>query len=110
MENHPKEIGDDSVESGRQDEGHGGRDAKFQVFIVYNGLERPLDVNPNQAIQAVLSHALALYGVQGDQTLALFLNGNTRLDSTSSVESAGIVPGTRLLLRPTQMQSGIQCG
>lgn len=109
VEKQEQEFGDDSDERGRQNS-DGGRGNKFEVVIIYNGLERPLEVNRDQAIQAVLAHSLALYGVQGDQTLALFLNGNTRLDPNISVEDAGVTPGARLLLRPTQVQSGVTCG
>jgi hypothetical protein len=111
MENQQKEFGDDSGERGRPDGMNGGgRDNAFEIVILYNGLERTLKVNSHEAIHAVLARSLALYGVQGDQTLALFLDGNAPLNPNSNVGASGVVPGSRVLLRPTQVQSGVTCG
>ena len=74
--------------------------SKFSITIIYNGVPQPLEVNGNQAVQAVLSHALQLFGLQnapGD--LGLYNESNTLLDPNRSVEDSGIVAGTRLQLR-----------
>lgn len=81
----------------------GGNDNKFEVTVSYNGVNKPLEVNRNQAVQSVISRTLELFhNPTGD--LGLFLGG-TELPNTS-VEAAGITPGALLLLRPRQVRGG----
>ncbi|MCC6947018.1 MAG: hypothetical protein IT539_04545 [Bradyrhizobiaceae bacterium] len=82
----------------------GGQDNKFEVTISYNGLAKTLEVNRNQAVQAVLSRSLELFASPtGD--LRLFIGG-TELQTNVSVEAAGIKPGSQLLLRPRRVRGG----
>lgn len=80
---------------------------KFEVTVIYNGLERKIEVNEHQAVQAVLQHAIHEFGItQNAQPLALFNAGGAELAANQSVRDAGIKTGDRLLLRPTTVRGG----
>jgi hypothetical protein len=80
---------------------------KFSIFIIYNGVEKPLEVNVHEAVKAVLEHAIHLYGpIPNPHTLSLFTVAGQELDDNKSVQSAGIKPGDKLLLRPSQVKGG----
>ena len=81
-------------------------ETKFTVTVVYNGVGKPLEVNAHQAVQAVLAHALQLFGLApGGEPMVLATNAG-ELDLHQSVESAGIRPGGQLLLRPRTVRGG----
>jgi len=80
---------------------------KFAVAIVYNGITRQLEVQPEEQTQAVLARAVALFGVQqGGHLLSLFTPDNVEVSDNQSVENAGIVAGETLLLRPSTVRGG----
>ena len=73
---------------------------KFEISIIYNGVTQPLEVNANQALQAVFQRALQLFQLQNAPgNLGLADLNNNQLDLNRSVTDAGITPGTRLQLR-----------
>lgn len=82
----------------------GGQDSKFQITVSFNGINKPLEVNKNQAVQSVISRALELFQ-QSAGTVGLFLGG-AELQPNVSVEAAGITAGAILLLRPRQVRGG----
>ena len=82
----------------------GGQDNKFQVTVSYNGVNKPLEVNSNQSVQAVFARAMELFNQPGGD-LALFIGANP-VAVQQSVAEAGIVPGTILLLRPRNVGGG----
>ncbi len=80
---------------------------RFQVIIVYNGLERPVNVNEHEAVQALLQSALNTFDIhQGRENFALFTEAGQQLDPNVSVKDAGIAPDAKLLLRPRQVSGG----
>src|SRR5436853_7326328 len=80
---------------------------QFEIVVVYNGLEQPLTVNPDQAVQAVLEHAVKLFGItQNAHLLSLFNEQGAELPGNASVHNAGIVEGEKLLLRPSAVKGG----
>ena len=79
-------------------------DNKFTVTVSYGGVNKPLDLNRNQTVQAVFTHAMKLFHSPGGE-LGLFI-GTTELPLNVSVEQAGITPGVTLLLRPRQVRGG----
>lgn len=87
----------------KEDRG-GGQDNKFQITVSFNGINKPVEVNKNQAVQSVISRALELFQ-QSAGTVGLFLGG-AELQPNVSVEAAGITPGAILLLRPRQVRGG----
>lgn len=82
----------------------GGQDNKFTVTVSYGGVNKTLEVNRNQAVQAVFARAMELFHSPAGN-LGLFL-GATELQLTQSVEQAGITAGAILLLRPREVRGG----
>jgi hypothetical protein len=81
-------------------------ETKFTVTVVYNGVSKPLEVNDHQVVQAVLAHALQLFGLApGGEPMVLATAGG-ELDLHQSVDAAGIRPGAQLLLRPRTVRGG----
>ena len=88
----------------KNDEKGGGKDNKFTVTVSYGGVNKTLEVNRNQAVQAVFAHAMGLFHSPAGN-LGLFL-GATELQLNQSVEQAGIIAGATLLLRPREVRGG----
>lgn len=82
----------------------GGQDNKFTVTVTFNGLSKQLEVNKNQATQALITHALALFNQSAD-AVGLFL-GAAEIPAHGSVEAAGVTSGAILVLRPRQVRGG----
>ena len=104
-----KEFGDESVESGRHDEEHGGgRDKPFDIEVVYNGLPKTVSVTKDERLSAVLSQAIAAFGnLPSPHLLGLYdADGNELKDEQQTVHSAKIKKGDRLLLRPSTVKAG----
>jgi hypothetical protein len=52
---------------------------KFEVFIIYNGIKKPLEVRLHELIKAVLQKAIALFGaLPNPHTLSLFTGSGQR--------------------------------
>lgn len=80
---------------------------KFAVQIVYNGVEKPIQVEAEERVTAVLQRAIAAFGVtQQPHLLSLFRQDGTVVDENQSVEQAGLKPGEVLLLRPNAVKGG----
>lgn len=81
---------------------------KFAVTVTYNGLGKLLEVNRNQSLNAVLQHALKLFGVTADPGGFRLLAETTgaELNLNQSVEDAGVVSDTRLVLAPRVVSGG----
>jgi hypothetical protein len=80
---------------------------KFEVLIVYNGISKPLRVQLDERVAAVLQGAIAAFGiVQNPHLLALFRENGSELPDGESVERAGLKPGEILLLRPSAVRGG----
>ena len=80
---------------------------KFDITVIYNGVSKALVVNIEQAIQAVLQHAIALFGsLPNPHTLALFTESGAELADNIHVREAGVIAGARLLLRPSAVRGG----
>jgi len=77
------------------------------LVIVYNGLERPVQANTHQTIQALLEHAMNAFGVhQNRHLMALWTDSGVELQLNQSIQDAGLVEGSRLLLRPSAVRGG----
>lgn len=79
---------------------------KFTITISHNGVDEPIEANRNQALRAVLAHALQAFGLQGADDHALFNEANAELDLNRSVEDLGVASGTRLYLRRRAVRGG----
>lgn len=80
---------------------------KPSVTIIYNGLDKSLEYNPEAAVRALLDHAIQAFGItQNPHLLALFNEAGAELQDNKSAEAAGIKPGDKLLLRPSAVRGG----
>jgi hypothetical protein len=81
---------------------------KTAVSVVYNGVSKEISFNPRQAVQALLEHALKVFGLPPNNAegLALFNVQGTQLPPHVSCHEAGIEPGDELFLRPTIARGG----
>jgi hypothetical protein len=107
-------IGSDALKEGRhmkdtveKEKEEKEKNEKFAVQIVYNGVTKPLEVEPEQHITAVLQRAIALFAItQNPHLLSLFRQDGTQVLETETVERAGLKPGEVLLLRPNAVKGG----
>jgi hypothetical protein len=80
---------------------------KFAVQVVYNGVTKPLQVEPEERVTALLQQAIAAFGVtQQPHLLSLFRQDGTLVPENESVERAGLSPDEVLLLRPNAVKGG----
>lgn len=80
---------------------------KFAVEIVYNGVTKSLQVEPEERVTAVLQKAIASFGItQNQHLLSLFRQDGSVVPENESVERAGLKPGEVLLLRPNAVKGG----
>jgi uncharacterized protein DUF2604 len=94
-----------TLEAGK-DAGHHNPNT-FNVFVVYNGVEKELTVNANQTVQALLNHAIQEFHITSQpHILSLFNESGLELPETAKVSETGIGPGSRLLLRPSRVKGG----
>ena len=105
---HQQEFGDESVESGRHDDEHGGgRDKTFTITINYNGLKKPLNVDKDETIGDVRNRAVALFGITSNQhLLGLFPKEGPELSDGQTVKEAKVKKGDELLLRQSTVRAG----
>ena len=82
---------------------------KFVVDVIYNGVSKSVEVNPEERVTALLQKAIALFGVtQNAHLLSLFRDDGTVVDESQSVEQARLKPGQELLLRPNVVKGGFE--
>lgn len=95
----------DTVEKGKDQKEK--QTKRVTVQIVYNGVTKQLEVEPEQLITAVLQKAIALFGVtQNPHLLSLFRQDGTQVPETQTVERVGLKPREVLLLRPNAVKGG----
>jgi len=101
-----KDNGDPSVQRGRPDE-HDGREKSFEISVVYNGLEKPIEVSKDELMSSVLAKAIAAFGnLPAPHTLALYDGEGRELPDGETVKDAKVKKGDRLLLRPSTVKAG----
>jgi len=80
---------------------------KFAVEIVYNGVTKPIQVQPEEQVTALLHQAIAVFGItQNAHLLSLFRQDGTVVPENESIERAGLKPDEVLLLRPNAVKGG----
>ena len=88
-------------------ETHKPEDNKVNLVIVYNGVEKPLEVQPHASVKSVLERAIQLFAVTGQpHLLSLFRVDGTKVDEAQSVEGAGLGDGSVLYLRQDAVKGG----
>jgi hypothetical protein len=79
----------------------------INVIVVYNGLAKTFTVPATQATRALLEQALHEFGiVQNAHIHSLFTADGVELADSQNLDHAGVVDGSRLLLRPSQIRGG----
>ncbi len=80
---------------------------KFAVDVVYNGITKPLQVEPEERVTVLLQKAIAAFGItQQPHLLSLFRQDGSVVPENESVERAGLKPGEILLLRQNVVKGG----
>lgn len=80
---------------------------KFVVDVIYNGITKPLHVEPEEQVTALLQRAIAAFGItQQPHLLSLFRQDGSVVPENESVERAGLKPNEILLLRPNVVKGG----
>jgi len=80
---------------------------KFAVQVVYNGVTKPVQVEPEERVTALLQQAIATFGItQQPHLLSLFRQDGTLVPENESIECAGLRPDEVLLLRPNAVKGG----
>jgi hypothetical protein len=80
---------------------------KFAVEVVYNGIPKKLQIEPQEQVAAVLQKAIAEFHItQNPHLLSLFRQDGSVVPENESVERAGLKPHEVLLLRPNAVKGG----
>jgi proteasome lid subunit RPN8/RPN11 len=80
---------------------------KFAVEVVYNGVEKSFEVQPEERVTALLQKAIATFGItQQPHLLSLFRQNGSVVPEDQSIEAAGVTPREVLLLRPNVVKGG----
>jgi hypothetical protein len=80
---------------------------KLAVEVVYNGVGKSFEVEPEEHVSALLQKAIATFGItQQPHLLSLFRQDGSVVPENESVERAGLRPGEVLLLRPNAVKGG----
>lgn len=80
---------------------------RHRVNVIYNGLTKALDYNPEAAVEALLQQAIRTFGISANpHLLGLFTMSGTELQDKESAEKAGVSDNDTLLLRPSAVRGG----
>ncbi len=79
----------------------------FKVTVIYNGLEREIEVKADELVKALLARAITAFGSPPNpHTLSLFTTGGRELDDNQTLRAADVKPCEKLLLRPGAVKGG----
>ena len=78
---------------------------EFTVKVLYNGLEKPFTVRPEETVKKLLDEAIRVFGATNPHTLSLY-KGGTELADGATLQQAGVKPKDQLLLRPGAVKGG----
>ena len=80
---------------------------KFDIEVIYNGIGKSLQVEPQESVTALLQKAIQEFHItQNPHLLSLFRQDGSVVPENESVERAGIKPREILLLRPNAVKGG----
>jgi len=81
---------------------------KFQVAVIYNGLQKNLAAERDELVKLLLARAIAAFGSPPQpHTLSLFTEQGVELDDNKTLDAAGVKPCEKLLLRPSKVKGGL---
>ena len=78
---------------------------EYTVTILYNGVEKPFQVRPEETVRRLLDQAIRIFGAAAPHTLSLY-KGGAELPDTATLKQAGVKPKDQLLLRPSAVKGG----
>jgi len=80
---------------------------KFEVKVIYNGVDKKLELQHGETVKQVLDQAIQIFGpLPQPHLMALFNEAGTELSDALTVDQAGIKAKDRLLLRPSAVKGG----
>jgi hypothetical protein len=80
---------------------------RFQVFVIYNGLQHGFAVELHELVRLLREQALRVFGIhQNQHTFALYTEAGVELREDVTIAQAGIRPDEKLLLRPRAVLGG----
>ena len=80
---------------------------KFATGVIYNGVEKSVQVEAHESVAAVLQKAIKEFHItQNPHLLSLFREDGSLVPENETVERAGIKPCEVLLLRPNAVKGG----
>jgi hypothetical protein len=80
---------------------------KFAVEVIYNGVEKSLEVEAHESVTALLQKAITEFHIsQNPHLLSLFREDGSVVPENETIERAGIKPHEILLLRPNAVKGG----
>ena len=98
-----KERPEDSDDGGHEN----GHAKSFEIIVIYNGLQKALEVTKIELISSVLAKAIAVFGgPPNPHTLALYTEDKGELQDGQTVKEAGIKKHEKILLRPSTVKAG----
>lgn len=84
-----------------------GRDKTFEIVIIYNGIEKKVEVDRDELVSSVLAKAISAHQITSNaHLLGLFSADGTELQDGQTVKDAKIKKRDRLLLRPSAVRAG----
>ncbi len=82
-------------------------ETKFEVKVIYNGVDKKLDIQAGETVKQVLDQAIQVFSpLPQPHLMSLFNEAGAELNDALTVDQAGIRPKDRLLLRPSQVKGG----
>lgn len=82
-------------------------DKKLQLTIVYNGIEKPLEVQPHASVKSILERAIHMFTIAAQpHLLSLFRADGTKVEENQSASEAGLADGAVLYLRQDAVKGG----
>jgi hypothetical protein len=80
----------------------------LHLEITYNGITKPIEVNREATVKALLDRAIALFGnLPQPHTLALWTASGVELTrEQETLEAAHLKDGESLILRPSAVKGG----
>jgi hypothetical protein len=79
----------------------------YEIEVSYNGVVKPLTVQPQEQVTAVLQRAIHLFGItQQPHLLSLFVEDGSAMNENASAAAAGLSPGIKVYLRQNVAKGG----
>ena len=80
---------------------------KFGVRVTYNGMDKDIEVQPQETVKSLLDRAIHVFGpLPNPHLLALFAQDGRELQDGKTIREEGIKAGEHLLLRPSAVRGG----